>query len=150
MKTYQTTDKHTKIYIFLIVVTYIWSCKVDLHQSIVENTPILESHVHHFRINIKMVFFWFHFYKLSRIGEGQRLTDRPKNIAHNYLLLFSLVYSPSNILHVHTSAPRKSNKSNLTSNQHNPYFRYAVALPKYHTAVVHAHSSHSFTSSIEH
>ena len=75
---------------------------------------------------------------LSLINEGQHLTDRPKNIAHNYLLLFSLVCSPSNILYVHTSALCKSNGSNLTSNQHNPYFRCTVAPPKYHTAVVHA------------
>ena len=76
--------------------------------------------------------------KLSLINEGQCLTDRPKSIVHNYLLLFSLVCSPYNILYVHTSAQRKSNGSNLTSNQHNPYFRCAVAPPKYHTAVVHA------------
>ena len=76
--------------------------------------------------------------KLSLINEGQRLTDRPKSIVHNYLLLFSLVCSPYNILHVHTSAQRKSNESNLSSNQHNPYFRCAVAPSKYHTAVVHA------------
>ena len=87
--------------------------------------------------------------KLSLVGEGQCLTDRPKNIAHNYLLLFSLVCSPSNILYVHTSAPCKSNGSNLTSNQPNPYFRCAVAPPEYHTAVVYVHSSHSFTCSIE-
>ena len=76
--------------------------------------------------------------KLSLINEGKCLTDRPKNIAHNYLLLFSLVFSPSNVLYVYTSAPHKSNRSNLTSNQHNPYFRCAIAPPKYHTAVVHA------------
>ena len=34
--------------------------------------------------------------KLSLIKEGQRLTDRPKSIVHNYLLLFSLLCSPSN------------------------------------------------------
>ena len=87
--------------------------------------------------------------KLSLKDEGQRLTDRLKSIVHNYLLLFSLVFSPSNILYIHTSAPRKSNGSNLTSNQHDPYFRCAVAPPKYHTAVVHMHSSHSFTRSVE-
>ena len=87
--------------------------------------------------------------KLSLINEGQCLTDRPKSIVHNYLLLFSLVCSPSNVLYVHTSALHKSNGSNLTSNQHNPYFRCAIAPPKYHTAAVHAHSSHSFTHSVE-
>ena len=87
--------------------------------------------------------------KMSLVGEGQHLTDRPKSIAHNYQILFSLVCSPSNILYVHTSALCKSNGSNLTSNQHNPYFRCAVAPPKYHTAVVHAHSSHSLTHSVE-
>ena len=61
--------------------------------------------------------------KLSLINEGQHLTDRPKSIVHNYLLLFSLVCSPSNILYVYTSALCKSNGSNLTSNQHNPYFQ---------------------------
>ena len=76
--------------------------------------------------------------KLPLVDEGQHLTDRPKSIVHNYLLLFSLVCSPSNVLYIYTSAPRKSNGSNLTSNQHNPYFRCAVAPPKYHTAVVHA------------
>ena len=76
--------------------------------------------------------------KLSLINEGQHLTDRPKTIVHNYLLLFSLVCSPSNILYIYTSAPCKSNGSNLSSNQHNPYFRCAVVPPKYHTAVVHA------------
>ena len=76
--------------------------------------------------------------KLSLINEGQHLTDRPKNIAHNYLLLFSLICSPSNVLYVHTSPPCKSNGCNLTSNQYNPYFRCIIAPPKYHTAVVHA------------
>ena len=75
--------------------------------------------------------------KLSLINEGQRLTDRLKQIVHNYLLLFSLVCFTYNILYVHTSAQHKSNRSNLTSNQHNPYFRCAIAPPKYHTAVVH-------------
>ena len=87
--------------------------------------------------------------KLSLKGEGQHFTDRPKSIAYNYLLLFSLVCSPSNVLYVYTSAPCKSNGSNLTSNRHNPYFRCAVAPPKYHTAVVYAHISHSFTRSVE-
>ena len=77
-------------------------------------------------------------WKLSLINEGQHLTDRPKSIVHNYLILFSLLCSPSNILYVHTSAPCKSNRSNLTNNQYNLYFRCAVAPPKYHTAVVHA------------
>ena len=65
--------------------------------------------------------------KLSLINEHQHLTDRPKNIAYNYLLLFSLVFSPSFILYVYTSAPRKNNGSNLTSNQYNPYLRCAAA-----------------------
>ena len=43
--------------------------------------------------------------KLSLINEGQYLTDRPKSIVQNYLLLFSLVYSPSNVLYVYISAP---------------------------------------------
>ena len=76
--------------------------------------------------------------KLLLINEGQHLTDRPKSIVQNYLLLFSLVCSPFNILYVHTSAPRKSSGSNLTSNQHSPYCRCAIAPTKYHTAVVHA------------
>ena len=76
--------------------------------------------------------------KLLLINEGQLSTDRPKSIVHNYLLLFSLDCSLSNILCVYTSAQHKSNGSNLTSNQHKPYFRCAVAPPKYHTAVVHA------------
>ena len=76
--------------------------------------------------------------KFSLINEGQCLTDRPKIIVHSYLLLFSLVWSPSNVLYIHTSAPRKSNGSNLTNNQYNPYFRCAIAPPKYYTAVVHA------------
>ena len=54
--------------------------------------------------------------KLSLINEGQCLTDRPKNIAHNYLLLFSLVFSPSNILYIYASALHKSKRSNLTTN----------------------------------
>ena len=54
--------------------------------------------------------------KLSLVDKGQRLIDRPKSIVHNYLLLFSLVCSPSNVLYIHTSAPLKSNGSNLTSN----------------------------------
>ena len=87
--------------------------------------------------------------KLSLINKGQCLIDRPKNIAHNYLLLFSLVCSPSTILYVYTSASHKSNRSNLTINQYNPYFRCTVAPPEYHTAVVHAHSFHSFTCSVE-
>ena len=87
--------------------------------------------------------------KLSLVGEGQHLTDRLKSIAQNYLLLFYLVCSPSNILYVHTSALCKSYGSNLTSNQHNPYFRCIIAPPKYYTAVVHAHSSPSFTHSIK-
>ena len=76
--------------------------------------------------------------KLSLINEGHCLTDRPKSIVHNYLLLFALVCSPSNVLYVHTSAPCKNNGSNLISNQYNPYFRCAIAPPKYHTAVVYA------------
>ena len=87
--------------------------------------------------------------KLSLVGKGQCLTDRLKSIAHNYLLLFSLVCSSSNILYVYTSALHKSNGSNLTSNQHNYYFSCTVAPPKYHTAVVHVHRSYSFTHSIE-
>ena len=83
------------------------------------------------------------------IDESQHLTDRPKIIVHNYLLLFSLVCSPSNVLYVHTSAPCKSNGSNLTSNQHKPYFRCVIAPPKYHTAVVHVHSSHIFIHSVK-
>ena len=76
--------------------------------------------------------------KLLLINKGQRLTDRPKNIVYNYLLLFSLVCSPYNILYVHTSDQCKSNGSNLPSNQHKPYFRCAVAPTKYYTDVVHA------------
>ena len=76
--------------------------------------------------------------KLSLINEGQCLTDRPKSIVHNYLLLFSLVCYPYNVLYVHTSAQHKSNGSNLTSNHHNPYFRCAIAPPKFYKAVVHA------------